>query len=180
MTRKNQHLFSDFGWLTENTSIHNQQRDASMKEDTMNIQDQVGKLLADLGVQMESSYQEEQTFQEDAVPEISIFQTSRDHYGVFYRLDIIEQTPQLRVIVPIDHGPLKLEVYLVQMSSRLPVNTWFAGVNGHQGSSAFERGREAAQQHLLYAVAEMMKQLFWSGDIDSMSFPPEIDVQRLI
>jgi len=26
----------------------------------------------------------------------------------------------------------------------------------------------------------MMKQLFWSGDLDSMRFPPEIDVKRLI
>jgi len=41
------------------------------------------------------------------VPEISIFQSSRDHYGVFYRLDIINQAPQLRIIVPIDNGPLK-------------------------------------------------------------------------
>jgi hypothetical protein len=62
----------------------------------------------------------------------------------------------------------------------LPLNNWFAGVASHSGSPAFERGRDAALQHLLYAVAEMMKQLFWAGDLDSMTFPPEIDVQRLI
>jgi hypothetical protein len=37
-----------------------------------------------------------------------------------------------------------------------------------------------ALQHLLYAAAEMMKQLFWSGDLDSMTFPPEIEVRRLV
>src|SRR5579883_946254 len=144
----------------------------------MNINEQLGKLLADLGVEME--HPADHYAQEDSLPEISIFQSSRDHYGVFYRLDIIDQTPQLRIIVPIDNGPLKMEVYLVQMSSRLPLNTWFAGVTSYEGSPAFERGREASLQHLLYAVAEMMKQLFWSGDLDSMIFPPEIEVQRLI
>lgn len=141
----------------------------------MNIHEQLGKLLADLGVEMESPHP-----QEDALPEVSIFQSSRDHYGVFYRLDIIDAVPQLRVIVPVDNGPLKMEVYLVRMSEDLPLNTWFASVASHTGSSAFERGREAALQHLLYAVAEMMKQLFWSGDMESLTFPSEIEVQRLI
>jgi hypothetical protein len=144
----------------------------------MNINEQLGKLLADLGVEME--HPADHYAQEDSLPEVSIFQSSRDHYGVFYRLDIIDQIPQLRIIVPIDSGPLKMEVYLVQMSEQLPVNAWFAGIASHAGSAAFERGREAALQHLLYAVAEMMKQLFWSGDLDSMTFPPEIDVQRLM
>jgi hypothetical protein len=146
----------------------------------MNIHEQLGKLLEDLGVEMEHSTDHGPQNQEDSLPEVSIFQSSRDHYGVFYRLDIIDQTPQLRIIVPVDNGQLKMEVYLVQMSELLPLNHWFAGVAAHQGSPAFERGRDAALQHLLYAVAEMLKQLFWSGDLDSMSFPPEITAQRLL
>lgn len=144
----------------------------------MNINEQLGKLLEDLGVEMEQP--DHQQHQEDTLPEISIFQSSRDHYGVFYRLDIIDQVPQLRIIVPVDNGPLKMEVYLVQMSARLPLNSWFSGVATYSGSAAFEQGREAALQHLLYAVSEMMKQLFWSGDLDSMTFAPEVEVQRLI
>jgi len=144
----------------------------------MNINEQLGKLLADLGVEMERPA--DQHAQENSLPEVSIFQSSRDHYGVFYRLDMIDQTPQLRIIVPIDNGPLKMEVYLVLISECLPVNPWFACIASRTGSSAFERGREAALQHLLYAIAEMMKQLFWSGDLDSMSFPSEIDVRRLM
>lgn len=143
----------------------------------MNINEQLGKILADLGVEME---QPDYHPQEDSLPEVSIFQSSRDHYGVFYRLDIIDQVPQLRIIVPIDNGPLKMEVYLVQLSKQLPLNTLFAAVASYTGSPAFERGREATLQHLLYAVAELMKQLFWSGDLDSLEFPSEITVQRLI
>ncbi len=144
----------------------------------MNVNEQIGKLLADLGVEMEQPADKRP--QEDSVPEVSVFQSSRDHYGVFYRLDVIEQVPQLRIIVPIDNGPLKMEVYQVQMSTQLPINPWFAGVSSYSGSSSFERGREAALQHLLYAVSEMMKQLFWSGDLDGMTFPSEIEVKRLI
>ena len=141
----------------------------------MNINEQLGKLLEDLGVEMEQDHS-----QGDALPEVSIFQSSRDHYGVFYRLDIIDQIPQLRVIVPIDNGPLKMEVYLVTVGELLQLNNWFTLLGSYTGSTAFESGREATLQHLLYAVAEMLKQLFWSGDLESMTFPPEINVQRLV
>src|SRR5438105_8524849 len=148
----------------------------------MNINEQLENLLANLGVQMEYNPHErnEQNDDDTTLPEVSIFQASRDHYGVFYRLDIIDAMPQLRIMVPIEQGAIKMEMYLVRMSSRLPIDSWFAGVASYQGSPAFEKGREAALQHLLYAVAEMMKQLFWSGDLSSMSFPPEIDVCRVL
>ena len=144
----------------------------------MNIDEQLENFLADLGVEMEHSKHEQ--FDENSIPEVSIFQASRDHYGVFYRLDIIEQKPQLRIMVPVESGALKMEMYIVRMSERTPVNPWFTALAGYRGSSAFERGREATQQHLLYAIAEMMKQLFWAGDLSGMSFPSEIDVYRLI
>ncbi len=147
----------------------------------MNINEQLENFLANLGVEMEYNSQEaREQFDDGAIPEISIFQASRDHYGVFYRLDIIDAMPQLRVMVPVEQGAVKMEMYLVRMSSRLPLNAWFAGVTSYQGSPAFEKGREVALQHLLYAVAEMMKQLFWSGDLNTMSFPPEIDVCRIL
>src|SRR5438132_11435916 len=142
----------------------------------MNINEQLENLLANLGVQMEYNPHErnEQNDDDTTLPEVSIFHASRDHYGVFYRLDIIDSLPQLRVMVPVEHGLVKMEMYLVRMSSRLSLNSWFAGVANYEGSAAFEKGREAAMQHLLYAVAEMMKQLFWSGDLNTMSFPPEV------
>ncbi len=146
----------------------------------MNIDEQLENFLAGLGVEMEYNSPESQYNDDASIPEVSIFQASRDHYGVFYRLDIIGSMPQLRVMVPVEHGPVKMEMYLVRISSRLLLNPWFSGLVSYQGSPAFEKGREAALQHLLYAVAEMMKQLFWSGDLSSMSFPPEIDVCRVL
>jgi hypothetical protein len=144
----------------------------------MNINEQVEKILANLGVEME--YAEHEQHDENSVPDISIFQSSRDHYGVFYRLDIIDHVPQLRIMMPVENGALKVEMYLVLLSMNTPLHTWFKGISSYHGSLVFERGREGALQHLLYAVAEMMKQLFWSGDLYSMAFPPEIDVRRLI
>jgi hypothetical protein len=99
---------------------------------------------------------------------------------VFYRLDIIDQLPQLRVIIPVEYGALKMEVYLVRISRNSPLHCSFTGMTGYHGSAPFEQGRDATLQHLLYAVAEMMKQLFWAGNLDSMTFPPEIEVKRLV
>ena len=62
----------------------------------MNINEQIEHLLANLGVEMEHPEHDEHAEDcEDSAPEISIFQSSRDHYGVFYRLDIIDSMPQL-------------------------------------------------------------------------------------
>jgi len=144
----------------------------------MNIDEQLENFLADLGVEMEHPKHEQ--YDENSIPEVSIFQASRDHYGVFYRLDIIEQMPQLRIMIPVESGALKMEMYMVRMSEKSPVNSWFSALAIYHGSPAFERGRETAQQHLLYAVAEMMKQLFWAGDLNSMCFSPEIEVHHLM
>jgi hypothetical protein len=71
-------------------------------------------------------------------------------------------------------------MYLVRINSQTPLHSSFTGMAAYHGSSTFEQGREASLQHLLYAVAEMMKQLFWTGDLDTMTFPPEIEVRRLL
>jgi len=130
---------------------------------------------------MEHNTPEQQNpFDDSSIPEVSIFQASRDHYGVFYRLDIIDSMPQLRIMVPIEHGAVKMEMYLVRMSSAMPLNEWFSSMATYSGSAVFEKGREAALQHLLYAVAELMKQLFWAGDLNTMSFAPELDVCQVM
>src|SRR3989440_11778260 len=148
----------------------------------MNINEQLENLLANLGVQMEYNPHErnEQNDDDTTLPEVSIFQSSRDHYGVFYRLDIIDSMPQLRIIIPVEHGPLKMEMYLVRISTATSLHSSFSGIASYSGSPAFMHGRETALQHLLYAIAEMMKQLFWAGDLDSTTFPPEIEVRRLV
>ena len=108
----------------------------------MNIHEQLEKILADLGVEMD--YAEREQPEEHSIPEVSIFQSSRDHYGVFYRLDIIDHVPQLRVMVPIENGLLKVEIYLVRFSMQTPFHSLFSGIAAYRGSSAFEHGRESA------------------------------------
>ena len=172
----------------------------------MNINEQFESFLAELGVEMERPGEDEQEQREhqepqqwlkgwtgqgalnkpnecwhdDMLPEVSIFQASRDHYGVFYRLDIIDSQPELRVLIPVERGAVKMDVYLVHLSERMPLTIGFAELSSYQGSNAYEHGREATLQHMLYAVAEMMKQLFWSGDLTSLKFPPEIEVYPLL
>jgi hypothetical protein len=144
----------------------------------MNIDEQFESFLADLGVEMERP--EDRLYSGDSIPEISIFQASRDHYGVFYRLDIVEQKPELRVMVPVEKGDAKMDIYLVRLCEGTPLNNSFRVMSDYEGSNAYEQGREATLQHLLYAIAEMMKQLFWSGDIQSMIFPTEIEVYPIL
>jgi hypothetical protein len=141
----------------------------------VNIDEQFEDFLADLGVEMERP----ENYESDSAPEVSIFQASRDHYGVFYRLDIIDRQPELRVMMPTDKGDTMMDTYLVRLSSISPLNVGFAEMTAYEGSVAYEQAREATLQHMLYAVAEMMKLLFWAGDLQRMSFPAEIEVYPL-
>jgi hypothetical protein len=111
--------------------------------------------------------------------EVSLFQTSREHYGVFYRLDLIAGVPQLRIFSPEEEGALKVRCYLVRPSDGSPLRAWFDATRGHDGSAAYEETRETTEQHLLFAAGETLKRLFWAGEPDEMQFPAEISVQRL-
>ena len=115
-----------------------------------------------------------------AVAEVSLFQTSREHYGVFYRLDLVAGAPQLRIFLPDDEGGVKMRCYFVRAAVGTPLHEWFATARDHEGSPAYEDARDAAQQHLLFAAGELMKRLFWTGDLEQMQFPAEIEVVRLI
>lgn len=115
----------------------------------------------------------------EAMAEISLFQTSREHYGVFYRLDLVGGLPQLRVFMPEDEGALKMRCYLARATLGSPLHDWFLSTRAHDGSQAYEDARDTAQQHLLFAAGELMKRLFWTGEIGQMRFPDEIEVLRL-
>lgn len=114
-----------------------------------------------------------------AVAELSLFQTSREHYGVFYRVDLVCGLPNLRIYMPEEEGTLKMRCYLVRAASETPLHEWFIAARAHEGSAAYEDAREAAQQHLLFAAGELMKRLFWTGDLDTLHFPDEINVRRI-
>lgn len=112
--------------------------------------------------------------------ELSLFQTSREHYGVFYRLDLIAGAPQLRVFLPESQGAVKMRCYLVRAAIGSPVRDWFLSTRTHDGSPAYAETREMTEQHLLFAAGESLKRLFWLGEPDYMQFPAEIDVERLV
>lgn len=117
--------------------------------------------------------------EEVAPADISLFQTSREHYGVFYRLDLVSGAPQLRVFAPDEEGALKMRCYLVRPVEGAPVREWFRATRAHDGSQAYSAGRETIEQHLLFAAGEALKRLFWAGEPDRMRFPEEIAVRRV-
>ncbi|MGO8947731.1 MAG: hypothetical protein ACLQUY_08725 [Ktedonobacterales bacterium] len=116
----------------------------------------------------------------DAPSEVSLFQSSREHYGVFYRLDLAQGVPHLRIYLPDDEGCLKMRCYLVRAALSTPLHEWFVATKAHSGSAAYEDIRDTAEQHLLFAAGELMKRLFWTGSIEEMQFPGEIEVMRLL
>jgi hypothetical protein len=152
----------------------------------MNLDEQLKALLAGLGVEMER--EAEMSFddeaggddEDDMLSPIALFQASKDHYGVFYRLDLIERSPQLRVFLPANSGVVKMEGYLVAPSESSPLRYGFEALVSHQGSPEFETEQDTMSQHLLFAVGEMLKRLFWSGDLAEMQFPREIVVERIL
>ncbi len=118
--------------------------------------------------------------EEAGVSDLSLFQTSRDHYGVFYRLDLVSGAPQLRVFLPDERGVAKMRGYIVRAAECAPLREWFAALDQHDGSQVYDDARDATQQHLLFAAGELMKRFFWAGDLEDHRFPAEVVVRRVL
>jgi hypothetical protein len=167
----------------------------------MSLDDELNELLAGLGVIMEEAPSSEAASREErgahaevedvidddvmageegSHSELCLFQTSREHYGVFYRLDLVDGAPQLRVFLPDESGPVMMRGYLVRAAATSPLRSWFVTTRAYGGSEAYDDARDTAQQHLLFAAGELMKRLFWAGEPDGMRFPDEITVRRLV
>jgi hypothetical protein len=141
-------------------------------------------LLASLGVEQEHADREQpqpeiQGRYEEIMPTFTVWQASLHHRDVFYRIDLIGMFPELRVFVPEDTGLLKVQIYRVRLSVAFPLVHQFASIELLEGSATFQETRGALSYHTLCAVAELMKALFWQGDREHGSFPPEIVVDRL-
>jgi hypothetical protein len=144
--------------------------------------EQSGESLESRGETMSASRNPHDWEDEDdalAQAELSLFQTSREHYGVFYRLDLVSGAPHLRIFAPDEEGALKMRCYLVRPALGAPMREWFDSTRYHEGSEAFGESRETIEQHLLFAAGETLKRLFWSGEPERMRFPDEIDVDRV-
>jgi hypothetical protein len=152
----------------------------------MNLDEQLEALLAGLGVEMEREVEppdDDDERLDDSTPQlsqVSLFQASKEHYGVFYRLDLIESCPQVRIFLPANSGAVKMEGYLVYPPEQSPLRAPFELLAAHQGSQEFEMQQDTMRQHLLFAVGEIIKRFFWAGDLEDMQFPAEIVVERIL
>jgi hypothetical protein len=109
---------------------------------------------------------------------MTLFQTSREHYGVFYRLDLIGGLPSLRIFSPDEENAMRMRCHLVRPSETSPMRAWFSSTRAHAGSAIYDEARETTEQHLLFAAGESLKRLYWSGEQEG-HYAHEIQVHRL-
>jgi len=140
----------------------------------------LAEVLAPLGVVMENEAdaQAMPTEREEAEgePTCTMFQTSREHYGVFYRLDLVGGVPELRIFMPADTFPARMSGYRVRPSLDSDLPRWF----GRLSDNDMVGDSHAAYNHVLFACGEILKNLFWSGNADTLTFPDGLIVSRLI
>jgi hypothetical protein len=145
--------------------------------DSMSWEDEIDQLLSKLGVHQEQP--EEIASEEES--EFFFIQSSLDHPGVFYRMDLVNEAPELRVFIPTQQGPLKVHIYLIRLSKQALLGHLFAlYMFSEGGSPAFEEIEGKVTTHLFQVITEAMQDLFWRGNLETLQFPPEIDVQRLL
>jgi hypothetical protein len=108
-------------------------------------------------------------------PTCTMFQTSREHYGVFYRLDLIDGLPELRVIMPSERPPARMSIFRVRPAPSSDMPAWFTRLH----DSGMVGDPHAACNHMLFACGEILKNLFWSGNHETLRFPDGICVTRV-
>ena len=167
----------------------------------MNLDEQLAEIFGRLGVVMEVSDAEDAALDDNAfdasrpaavarpdtatpapdtqaIAEMTLFQTSREHYGVFYRLDLIGGLPSLRIFSPDEENAMRMRCHLVRPSETAPMRAWFSSTRAHAGSATYDEARETTEQHLLFAAGESLKRLYWSGEQEG-HYASEIEVHRL-
>jgi hypothetical protein len=143
-------------------------------------QDELDQILSKLNVQQEGHTQPEPTSSTEAA-EFSLTQASHDHPGVFYRLDLTDTAPELRIYIPTNEGAYKMHIYLVKLAPySFLAHTFglFLAYNG--GSPSFREVEGSIIYHLMLLMLNAMKELFWQGDLATFRFPPEIEVRHLL
>jgi hypothetical protein len=103
-----------------------------------------------------------------------------DDHDAFYRLDLVDAMPHLRVIVATHQDPMRFEIYWVQLGPLHPLASLFRLFEGSHDIPSLKEQRTEDQvaQAVLFAIGESMKQSFWAG-WPTKRFPPEIEVQKL-
>jgi hypothetical protein len=145
----------------------------------MDLDALLAEVLTPLGVVMEDAADDSTPAPEpieSGDPVCTIFQTSREHYGVFYRLDLIDGQPELRIFMPSDLPPVRMAGFRVRPAPHSDLPRWFA----HLETAEMVGDPMAAYNHLLFACGEILKNLFWVGNPEGLEFPEGIIVTRLI
>ena len=151
----------------------------------MGWEQELDKILHDLQVVQEHTGEPaervEQPVENDTqCPDMTCIRSSQRRYGVWYRMDLTNDEPQLRVTLPVNTGPVKQEVYAVYLNHK-QLHALCVSLLHVQGSSeAFRESKVVLDYHLLLGCCEVMKELFWQGDRRTMTFPAEIFVERLL
>ena len=136
--------------------------------------DELDQLLRQLGVRQEHTEAED-------VADFVLLHASARHPGINYRLELVGATPHLYVFIPADEGLCRLHIYHVLLADDAFLAHLFALYMAHQGGSpAFQEVEGACTYQLFLALAEIMKALFWKGDLAEVRFPTEIEVKRLL
>ncbi|MBA3825561.1 MAG: hypothetical protein H0X24_16890 [Ktedonobacterales bacterium] len=145
----------------------------------MDLDALLAEVLAPLGVVMEETSDtviEPEPYEAGGDPTCTMFQTSREHYGVFYRLDLIGGQPELRVFMPSDRAPIRMAAFRVRPSDVSDMAGWF----GRLHEAEMVGDAHAAYNHMLFACGEILKNLFWAGNPDALHFPQGITVTRVL
>ena len=133
--------------------------------------------LHGLGVEMEES--EIQAFPiPSSEPTFTLLQHSRDH-DAFYRVDLTGTKPELMVLTPTHDNLLRFHFYLVQPSSTHPLFGSLDRAAANQQWLAMEQIHEVIEWHILQAIVETMKVMFWIG-LENAQFPDEIVVYKIL
>ena len=131
-------------------------------------QDELDQILSNLNVHQESHE-----------TEFSLTQAAHDRPGVFYRLDLVDGVPELRVYIPTDDGAYKMDIYLVTLAPQsFLAHTFGLFMIYDGGSSAYQEIEGGVIYYMLLLILDAMKELFWQGDL--FHFPPEIEVRQLL
>lgn len=139
----------------------------------------LAEVLGPLGVVLEDVEEPSSSAAEQDAggePTCTMFQTSREHYGVFYRLDLIAGQPELRIFMPSDRAPVRMAGFRVRPAPDSDLPAWFTRLN----ETGMVGDTNAACNHVLFACGEILKNLFWAGNAETLAFPDGIVVTRIV
>lgn len=143
--------------------------------------DELATLLYRLGVVFESQSLDDQTAQETAeLADWTCYQHDPRRAGVLYRLDLFGVVPEVRILLPSERNLARCQIYLVTLTPGNPLPYLYASLDCLRGSPGYEHARDTFSYGLWMAYCELMKALFWQGDLGQRDFPPEITVRCLV